>query len=610
MSGPGADGVLGTADDVYLRPIQGVEVYILGMEGQAVYTDAQGRFSFPSVPTGDVKLALVGNVPGVTVYDPAQQQFVDPNSEGFYFPEMVMDLNIQPGVANTVMGTMGTTAEEAADATNLGVYLPRLQTAILQPVSNTQPTTITVPAQAAPDLTPQQRQFLTATVQPGSAIGMNGQVMNDVQLGISTVPTSLIKDMLPVGVQQPALTITVQAPGVATFTTPVSLTFPNVYGAAPGTKQLFMSFDHTTGRLDLEGTATVSADGLSVVTDPDSGLTHPGWHFVISGSPAEFTLGDVLRDEADPVGGGPDWVFSDGQIQQYDQQINDAVNSLGSLIKQIPGLGSLVPTFNLSPIESGLELLAHAAVSSAISIKGADSGLVNEYFNHFISGDLSGQRITANDLLGLVQQDSTVMTNLANYKSEIEDAINQEINAEAATGKVDLNQVRDVVMNSLDLDAHDDNVTFFSNGTLNLIIDQTQEAKVELNMLQASGTITDPSVGGTGTWSAQIVYTLSDDFGFDPNDVTGQINNFMSNLGKAGTAVSAAAATLSRQGRTWLTGIFLTLSRMGKTQPRSSATPLPPSKKRLSTSPWPVGCTSCVRCNCMGRPRLTVSTCR
>jgi hypothetical protein len=77
----GPDGVLGTADDVYLRPIQGVKVYILGLESQAVTTDAQGRFSFSSVPTGDVKLALEGNTPGVTVYDPAQNKFVDPKSE-------------------------------------------------------------------------------------------------------------------------------------------------------------------------------------------------------------------------------------------------------------------------------------------------------------------------------------------------------------------------------------------------------------------------------------------------------------------------------------------------------------------------------------------------
>src|SRR5262249_26439082 len=41
-----ADGVLGTGDDVYLRPIQGVKVYVLGHESEAVFTDALGRFSF------------------------------------------------------------------------------------------------------------------------------------------------------------------------------------------------------------------------------------------------------------------------------------------------------------------------------------------------------------------------------------------------------------------------------------------------------------------------------------------------------------------------------------------------------------------------------------
>ena len=56
------------------------------------------------------------------------------------------------------------------------------------------------------------------------------------------------------------------------------MTFPNIFDAAPGTQLNFLSFDHTTGRLVIEGTATVSADGLSVSTDPGTGITHPGWH--------------------------------------------------------------------------------------------------------------------------------------------------------------------------------------------------------------------------------------------------------------------------------------------------------------------------------------------
>ena len=85
--------------------------------------------------------------------------------------------------------------------------------------------------------------------------------MTNVQVGISTVPTELIREMLPLGVSEPPFTITVQAPGVVTFSTPVAVSYPNVDNAAPGTKMLFISFDHATGRLVIDGTATVSADG-------------------------------------------------------------------------------------------------------------------------------------------------------------------------------------------------------------------------------------------------------------------------------------------------------------------------------------------------------------
>src|SRR5262249_5052941 len=131
---------------------------------------------------------------------------------------------------------------------------------------------------AAPNLTPEQRSQLTLTVQPGSAVGPDGSPLADFQVGVSTVPSELVRDMLPPGVLQHTFDITVQAPGVATFTTPVPLTFPNLFAAAPGTKLDFLSFDHTTGRLVIEGTATVSADGRSVKTDPGTGVTHPGWH--------------------------------------------------------------------------------------------------------------------------------------------------------------------------------------------------------------------------------------------------------------------------------------------------------------------------------------------
>lgn len=154
----GPDGVLMTGDDVYLNPIANVRVYILGQEDQAVFTDAQGRFTLPSVPSGNVKFVLDGMT---AINTPA----------GCYFPEMVMDLSIEPGRVNTVMGSMGSRAAAAASEAIQGVYLPRLKSAILQNVSNTAPTLIGVSAEAAPDLTTVQRALLTAKVQPGTAIG-------------------------------------------------------------------------------------------------------------------------------------------------------------------------------------------------------------------------------------------------------------------------------------------------------------------------------------------------------------------------------------------------------------------------------------------------------
>src|SRR5262249_28235182 len=145
-------------------------------------------------------------------------------------------------------------------------------------VSGNLPLTIGVDARSAPNLTPEQRAALSIEVQPGSLVDEHGNPLGSGQIGISTVPPELVREMLPPGVLQHTFDITVQAPGITNFRTPAPMTFPNVFNAAPGTQLDFLSFDHTTGRLVIEGTATVSADGLSVHTDPGTGITHPGWH--------------------------------------------------------------------------------------------------------------------------------------------------------------------------------------------------------------------------------------------------------------------------------------------------------------------------------------------
>ncbi len=263
----GDDDILYSPDDVFLHPISHARVYILGLEDQAVFTDENGHFSLDAVPGGIIKLAIDGRTATNAL-------------PGTFWPEMVMDMELEVGRANTVMGSMGTREERRAHFDRSEVYLPRLQTSILTPIFSGQPTTVVVEPVAAPNLTPEQRQFLSLEVQPGSILGEDGLPLANPQVGISAVPPELVRDMLPPGLLQHTFDITIQAPGASTFSAPASLTFPNVFHAAPGTQLSFLSFDHTTGRLVIEGTATVSADGLSVSTDPDMGITHPGWHGV------------------------------------------------------------------------------------------------------------------------------------------------------------------------------------------------------------------------------------------------------------------------------------------------------------------------------------------
>ena len=269
---PGPDGILMTADDIYLNPIANATVYILGDEQNAVQSGPDGSFALTSVPAGDVKLVIDGttatNAPS-----------------GDYYPEMVFNLTINPGVANTVMGSMGTTQEQAADGTARGVYLPRLQTAILKPAGGGISTTISLDPDAAQGLTPAQFAGYSITVAPDSLVGMNGQKMSGGMVGFSTVAPALIRPMLPQGIMQLATTLTIQAPGVATFSTPLQVTFANVYGAAPGSQLSVYSFNHTTGLLEITGTATISPDGQTATTDPGSGITHPGWFGVAPGTP-------------------------------------------------------------------------------------------------------------------------------------------------------------------------------------------------------------------------------------------------------------------------------------------------------------------------------------
>ncbi len=360
----GPDGADYTDDDVFKSPIEGATVFILGLEHIKVVTDENGYFELTEVPAGNVKIAVDGrtatNAP-----------------EGIFWPEMVMDANIVAGQANTMMAAMNSGEERDAVTGRGEVYLPRVSTEILQDVSDTEETEIGMPVSAAEDLTEEQRSAIKLVVQPGTALDENGNPVEDAQVGISTVPPELVMDMLPAGLMQHTFDLTIQAPDSAVFTTPAELTVPNIFDAEPGTKLNVLSFDHTTGRLVIEGTATVSEDGLTVTTDPDTGITKPGWHGITP--PGSETEGPEEEEEdpdqepdPEPDPECEDDGFSQGEVLSL---AREALNSLVDVLKEFGSLGKVAAVFDCvrTTINSSTSFIANSnALFESIFVTGRD----------------------------------------------------------------------------------------------------------------------------------------------------------------------------------------------------------------------------------------------
>jgi hypothetical protein len=112
------------------------------------------------------------------------------------------------------------------------------------------------------------------TIKPGSATFPGGS-----RTGIVSV-TMVHADKVPMSPgfgQQPRFIVTIQPPGVH-FDPPAPLTFPNVESLAPGAVTEMYSFDHDLGQFVSIGTASVSADGLQIGSDPGVGIIKGGWH--------------------------------------------------------------------------------------------------------------------------------------------------------------------------------------------------------------------------------------------------------------------------------------------------------------------------------------------
>ena len=276
-------------------PLEGVTITIDGMEEElSVVTDADGNFRLEPVPGGEFFV----HINGKTVVDLA---------EGIRYPDMAY----YPNVGKKWEAVAG-------QETNLeDIFLPLIPDDTLQPASATVETVL----EFSEDFVTANPKFdgVAITLPPDSLLDPGN--IGTGMVGIARVDPDRLPGQLPAGLGIQDV-ITIQTDGAENFDGTVSACFPNLDDPMTGqplpplTKSALWSFNHDTGRFEVVGSATVTADGQLVCTDEGVGIPAPGWHGTARGSTGSrgpITRGgrsgtgqeppncDQPRDRTDPV---------------------------------------------------------------------------------------------------------------------------------------------------------------------------------------------------------------------------------------------------------------------------------------------------------------------
>ena len=253
-------------------PLAGVTVTVDGAEQTLrAVTDAQGNFMLNPCPAGTFFVKIDGRTSPLSSWP-----------GGDYYPEVGKKWhalagrtdNLAGGISDTVRGT---------------IYLPLIRDDTLKPVSSSQTTMIRFPAEvlaANPALAGTEIQV------PANSLFSDSGVRGG-KVGIAPVAPDRLPSPLPPGLNLP-MVITIQTDGATNFDRPVPVSFPNLPDPVtgeklpPGAKSALWSFNHDIGEWTIAGPMTVSEDGLSVRSDPGTGVRQPGWHGQRPAGPVEI----------------------------------------------------------------------------------------------------------------------------------------------------------------------------------------------------------------------------------------------------------------------------------------------------------------------------------
>ena len=251
---PGAvanTSVSGQVLDNANQPITNATVRLLNTTLSAT-TDTNGNFSISGAPVGTVTLSVDGSTSTSTQT----------------FPFLSFVLESLPGQNNTL---------------NKPIFLPSIDADNAQTVGGDDPVTITMANVPG----------VSFTVAPHSVTFPDGTTVG--KLSVSQVNSNMIP-MEPTNGSSPNLIWTLQPAG-ARFSTPVTVTFPNTQGLAPGSVTEFYQYDHDLEQFVSAGTAHVSADGSTLLSDAGFGITKAGWgHILTSTDPGTCVESCISSD--------------------------------------------------------------------------------------------------------------------------------------------------------------------------------------------------------------------------------------------------------------------------------------------------------------------------
>ena len=221
------------------RPVSGAIITFMGTDISTV-SDSTGYFTISGMPVGTHHLSVDGRTADI------------PN-----LPDMEYEIEIIPGIENSLP---------------FPLYLPAMD--------ENGPKLVGGPTQTELELPGVEGHKII--IHPNSLILPDG-TRGQTEMVFSQVNTSAVPMPAPGGAN-PTIMTSLMPHGI-TFDPPATVVIPNTDSLPAGFQTNYMAFDHDLGQFVTVGTATVSEDMSSIVTDPGTGLVKAGWHGNVPPSP-------------------------------------------------------------------------------------------------------------------------------------------------------------------------------------------------------------------------------------------------------------------------------------------------------------------------------------